>query len=890
MDEKYALVYASMLHDLGKMSQRIGEKSKYVNDETVKSLLTKGYGYLHALFTQEFFDRKPSDKSFSLETIFQQLGNPLLGGESEDQVSNLASRHHNPTTPYQWLIAEGDRLSSGHDRKSKDEEDELSGREQYLKTRTSSIYELIDIGNGSPPKNEYFLEIQSFHGNSKNQKFPKKKIDLSPKYGEKLNSQYKSLFEDFCKDFDKHILPSLESKPNSLETLYQFLTLCDRYYYSVPSSTIDLPDINLFDHSYLIAAISVALYDFHINTKTFHESAIRDRSIEKFILVQGDLSGIQSYILNFKQEATSGLAKTLRARSIYLQVITKSIENEVLKRLNLPPTSVIMSAGSKFQILAPNIVGVSEKIEKLQTQIDEWLLKRYMGDISFQLDASLNFAPKDLLLNDKKEIPFKDVLKKGSEALEKKKSQKMKSILLKNGKWDTDKFIFSEQYKSYIANGVCNIQGNYPAHKEDEDSKEQKKPMIGNVAFQERNIGKNLPNSNYIVFDEKAREENIGDLPFGNFSLSDSGFFRLIQDPEDLQPSFSFIGHLSKFISENPDSYEKDFCKSCIEYKKQEQGEEKNCSILSDFQNSFKNSNKNPASKSFHCLAQESLRKQKKENSEEMVGKSFLGVLKADVDNLGLIFQKGLSKNQNRKEDYFSISRYSALSKSLNYFFSEYLSEVLKKDYPEIYTVYSGGDDMFLLGPYPILLKFISKFRNDFSEYTCNNPNITFSAGFALQKPRVPISVGARKAEEELENAKENNKNSISLFGISLTWKEFQECLSIQDTLIDYLDTMHEYFSTSMIYRLLRYARMYKNIHINPTNVMYNSYFRYDLGRNLYPKLKEANLDLNRKAKIQELISYIEALFSEEFLGRKKLEFLEVPLQLAMYQSRGGKG
>ncbi len=88
-------------------------------------------------------------------------------------------------------------------------------------------------------------------------------------------------------------------------------------------------------------------------------------------------------------------------------MITKSIEKEILTKLELPPTSVILSAGSKFQILAPNIPKVKNLIEELQIQIDAWLLERYMGEISFHL-ASVNLSPKDLLLNEKNIIPLKN--------------------------------------------------------------------------------------------------------------------------------------------------------------------------------------------------------------------------------------------------------------------------------------------------------------------------------------------------------------------------------------------------------------------------------------------------------------------------------------------------
>ena len=861
---KLALVYASFLHDIGKIAQRTGDPSKYKDNQIEKSLIQPGFGYFHVLYTREFFDREVN--SHSLDTIFQAFGNPLLDGNVQDTVTNLACKHHLPETSFQWIIAKSDRLSAGHDRKPQDEQDELTGK-AYLKTRCKSIFSLVDIGQSNFEK-DYFYELKTYNGNSLKCKFPVKKEDLDPAYDLELKENYKKLYDEFVTKFETEIIPLLQSNQEifSEQTLWKFLTLCERYYSPVPSSTLDLPDINLYEHSYLIASIAVALYDYHrVNHSLDIIDSIKDDSLEKFILIQGDLSGIQSYILNYKQESTKGLAKILRARSFYLQMISKSIERKVLEVLELPPTSVLMSAGSKFQILAPNVSYVQDRISQLQKEIDKWILHRYMGDISFQLDSSVSFSPKDLLSDPQtKQSLFTQVLLQASEALEQKKRKKFHSILVKDGKWNVKNFFFTSQYETYLTNGVCSVQGYYPAATSDEDSQ-----PISQVAYEEREIGKAIPNHNYLHFGTSGKAS----LPFEKFSIEDKGFFRLLQNANTLEPSFSFIGHLPKFQSDDQDYknfYKKAYCTSCNENVPQ------GCEIFSSFTN-----------KSFHCLAQESLREVK----GEWIGSSFLGVLKADVDNLGTIFQTGLS-------GHFSISRYVNLSKSLNYFFTEYLSELLEKKYTNIYTVYAGGDDLFLLGPFPTLLDFTKEFYEQFRNYTCHNPNLSFSAGFALQKPRAPISLGAHRAEAELENAKHTalkdeqgnvvraEKNSISIFGTKLSWKDFSKSLEIKNKLIGYID--EGLISSAMMYRLLKYVRMYKSIKENPANAIYNSYFAYDKSRNIYDKISK-DRNQPKDAQYQELAQFLENWFADSYENRRYLDFLEVPLQLAIYQSRGGK-
>ncbi len=73
------------------------------------------------------------------------------------------------------------------------------------------------------------------------------------------------------------------------------------------------------------------------------------------------------------------------------------------------------------------------------------------------------------------------------------------------------------------------------------------------------------------------------------------------------------------------------------------------------------------------------------------IGVDNLGIIKADVDDLGLIFGCGLSKKR------FTISRLYTMSTQFNNFFSLYVPYILetKQEFKNIYTVFAGGDDLF---------------------------------------------------------------------------------------------------------------------------------------------------------------------------------------------------
>jgi CRISPR-associated protein Csm1 len=70
--------------------------------------------------------------------------------------------------------------------------------------------------------------------------------------------------------------------------------------------------------------------------------------------------------------------------------------------------------------------------------------------------------------------------------------------------------------------------------------------------------------------------------------------------------------------------------------------------------------------------------------------------------------------------------------------------------------------------------------RKEFSQFTCNNPAFTLSAGVALVKPRLPIYAAIGYAEDLLGKAKDNcaigakdSKNQFAALGDIIKWDDF---------------------------------------------------------------------------------------------------------------------
>ncbi|MDR2465841.1 MAG: hypothetical protein LBD35_00490, partial [Prevotellaceae bacterium] len=88
-------------------------------------------------------------------------------------------------------------------------------------------------------------------------------------------------------------------------------------------------------------------------------------------------------------------------------------------------------------------------------------------------------------------------------------------------------------------------------------------------------------------------------------------------------------------------------------------------------------------------------------------GDEKLAALKLDVDNLGALFR-------DRKED-----DYKKLSGELTEFFDGHLLELIKKNKMKqhVYTVFSGGDDCFLIGCWDRIFELAIVMRNEFRTF-----------------------------------------------------------------------------------------------------------------------------------------------------------------------------
>lgn len=105
----------------------------------------------------------------------------------------------------------------------------------------------------------------------------------------------------------------------------------------------------------------------------------------RFLWVAGDLSGIQSYLYRIAAIGEGGVARRLRARSLFLQLLAEDTTDMLRRAIGLPRANVLMHSGGKFHLLLPDIPEAIAILEEQQSALDRWLLRETHGEVALIL-------------------------------------------------------------------------------------------------------------------------------------------------------------------------------------------------------------------------------------------------------------------------------------------------------------------------------------------------------------------------------------------------------------------------------------------------------------------------------------------------------------------------
>ncbi len=716
LDRDYQmLTFAGLFHDIGKFCERAGD----YKEKEPKKIDQK---YSHAWYSYIFLDN-----------MFNWSDQSDTNGTN---IADLASFHHNPkNNVFNWILAEADRQASGHERTNKEVDNTEEKIIEKINERGKENIPLYPITERVARKEgDIYIEkdnVESFFPLSvitdiKNI-YPLKSEELK---NYKVKEAYKEHYKSFKEEFGSFCS---ELKRNKSEEFFKnfitFKSILQKYLWCIPQDSRyqSLPDVSLFEHLKLTAMLSGALYHYHKEKHTLDIDSIQDRTEKKYLLVSGDLSGIQKFIYDIDSK---GAFKTLKGHSFFMQLLPYIISKRLLDKLEMNESPLLYSTGGHFYMVLPNLDRVKSILKDEFEGINYELFDKFDGKI-FLRSGYEEFSP-DLLDNKNKDDDYN-----------------FSSL------WDyVQKKISKSDRKKYSIISKIHYDKIFNPGFDNERNK--------SINFSE--IGLKLQKNSIIVLvrGDKYSYKLLGysfDL-FENIQTSKTDTVYLLLDGSDFSlDKKSFISNTTN-ISFFPTGG------------------------LEGFYN-----------KTFDDIAK---------NSK---GSNLIGILRMDVDNLGKIFSEGLL-NYNHKQNYkrkdfgndksrekfnfYSIGRITTLSSQLIMFFSLCIEDILSKEKyrDKIIIVYSGGDDLFLLGEWQVMPSISIEINKKFKEFVCENPAFSLSGGITLVPGKYPIYKAAELAGEAEQHSKEFErilngektvKNSISFMGQSFDWDEFEKLNTFVD-------------------------------------------------------------------------------------------------------------
>lgn len=878
---------AGLLHDIGKFYQRAdgnlnGENklSKYSKKNAPEICTDKKthLSHQHTIWTNQFFQDNENDVFNRIieqgETIFHiNVWDKENCGE--DNLVNLAVNHHKPNSLLQKIITTADWWSAGIDRHEKTDEDDPDNLnsskikfKSFKEVPLFSIFNEIKYGkNKNKGKPNVFYKLSELSLDQEN---------IMPDYltqdkVQSLQKNYAELWErKFIKEFKNLPKDSFRGFEESL------LYLLKKYTWAIPSNTMDMANVSLYDHLKTTAAIADCIY-CAISDNEYKDSFIEEeKSInfkDKVLPVQllgVDLSGIQTFIYDI---ASSRAAKSLKGRSFYLQLLAEAI---LIKFKDHPDIKisvghVLFASGGKFYLLLPNTKKVNVAIAEIKFEIEKQMWEDHKGKLSINID-SVSFAYRSKKVNGKyqsyidlegqKSGKLNDLWKTLADKLTKQKEQKFKSLITQIYK------AFFEPQKVSAISKVCAVTGEELENETDIKyiDGDKEKP-VKKIVYEQTELGTVLKDADYLIVFKGEEEESkyLNDRAKAKLNILGTGFylfdeeeiikneadFRLITSADSSSVFiFNRFNFLAAQIKGQKITYGYQFYGGNIQALKEDDDEK---------------------AKAFEDLVVYEKNGQKVD--------SLLGILRVDIDNLGQIFTKGFD------EDKMSFSAFSTLSFHLDLFFSGYLNEIRNnpefKDYVNI--LYSGGDDVFAVGRWDKIIEFAESIKRRFEIYS-GRSDIGLSAGLSFVRKKFPISKAANLAGDA-ENKSKNfphyanfdskEKNAITFFGQTVSWNNEFEIVKKHKN--EFLNALGSGMAKALLHKIMLFKDSKDN---NKIEYLWNAAYYFKRCRERY---KNNEMTLNLITDLQKRI--IEGEKVEANISNKRyLDLLALAARWAEYE------
>lgn len=734
---------------------------------------------------------------------YRSIFEKSIGKEFFEPFFKASVKHHAPDKDdvFQLIVQKADHYASGADRTGESGWKDATAEQNWDSFKD---VQMVSIFEGLLKNGAHAYEW----------KVPIKPLSLDDEHFPVLKAakaKGQVSYSELWSEFENAFLALSEAENDTMSLSENLSFLLYRFASTVPASTIHLPDVSLYDHLKSTAILALCLYDYLEANKRLDPSFKIGDNEAPILLVGGDLSGIQNYIYDI---VSSKAASNLKGRSFYLQILVENAVELILRRLDLPWSSVVYASGGGFYLIAPNTNSVKEALTAAVNELTNAIFEEH------QTSLSLNIAWQEVtqgqMLHKNPDNDLHHAWKELAGKIAGKKSQKFSEFIQKDyafffkpseigGQQERD-YITGEEFteeeaKAKSAGGRNHLVVELEAGK-----------FVKSRTNLQIELGKKLRRTDYWISSKvavpqwKKQEVKISNLPIYNYLLSKEELLSLGHPNPDEVLIRSFD------ISRSGYNKQSAFLKG------------KKC--IHGF--TFYGGNDFPENPDGSPVTYDEMAERSASGAKK------LGVLRMDVDNLGAIFISGLSDKKR------TFSRYSVLSRSLDYFFKGYLNCIWKNHFStNTSIIYSGGDDLFIVGQWEATFDFAHKIRDEFRKWVCDNPALTISGGIAVTGGSFPISKGAEFAEQAEKTAKEYeremdgklmDKDAITIFNTPLGWdKEYALVKELKDEMSALIDA--ELLPRGVLQKILNYAEQARSQAKKGGSTPWRWHMAYDFSR-----------------------------------------------------------
>ena len=711
LEEKTVL--AALLHDVGKVIRR-----------------AEGREENHARLTWEF-----------LCGIDEELAEIAYGHHRGKKLNTLKDVKGG-LKKYAEVVCEADSVSAGLEREriSDDVARNVEGLDEWKRRGESkrpmlNILSTVDVGKGE----------------SRASWFPVRELTLKPFYLKAKDIDEAGADYGFWRKFRKEIEAVLKSGVGFNKLLFTLTNLLKRYLFFVPADTfvpkeaevtIPIPDTSLYEHLRL--------------TSIFAYAMLKNR--KKFVLVRGDISGIQDFIARITHKKA---LRFLKGRSFYLELLNLAAAFRICRDLGIPPTQILSATAGNFTIIAPLADDYEEKLREAVREINYELIDLGLYVAVAWSEVSYEEARKS----------FNKVMDEVTRRVEERKAKRYQEFMNER---DYDRIFGEHEPRSGLKE--CDVCKAEVAEEELESlspEEEGEAVKVCKSCYEMHNLSEKLIEVGKLI--EELRKAG-----------GRAAFYIGVYEGRAGDVSVAGIGFKVDALARELSDADYVFKINDTDFLEGELLGKAGCGFR--FMNVYVSE-----------TGVDKLVEVEESGGVRPRGARYIGVLKMDGDDMGKVFSSGVVEwwrkrgMKNEKEVKMTPSRYATLSSLIELFFGYCVEKICEEgcfftgekfaEERKIYVVFSGGDDLFVLGLWSQVVDLALKIQEEYRMFT-GNPNLTISGSLYVTIKKFPVYKSYREVLSSLEAAKERfkpEKSAISLFGEEISFGDVSIARRVKD-------------------------------------------------------------------------------------------------------------